>query len=226
MHIPLHLVVPTRDLKDVSTFALIDSGADVSCIDWHFVNKHNLPKERLPQPIPVRNVDQSTNKNGDIKFTCSLYIRIAGLLQQVKFYVMHCGKENIILGLPWLQKINPVIDWAKKTVTIRTSCDEADELNALYNQDHLRHVAKLRPPPPTAKAIRHIDSDPVHDGRLYDYLDNWAGHRFPTQARTHYLINRVIKCGQRFAQIPSTMVKAFTTATKLAIDADNVANHG
>jgi len=26
------------------------------------------------------------------------------------------GKENIIYGLPWLEIVNPIVDWAKKTL--------------------------------------------------------------------------------------------------------------
>jgi len=28
------------------------------------------------------------------------------------------GKENIIFGLPWLERVNPIIDWAEKTLEI------------------------------------------------------------------------------------------------------------
>jgi len=28
------------------------------------------------------------------------------------------GKENIIFGLPWLERVNPIIDWAEKTLKI------------------------------------------------------------------------------------------------------------
>jgi len=28
------------------------------------------------------------------------------------------GKENVIFGLPWLERVNPLIDWAEKTLEI------------------------------------------------------------------------------------------------------------
>ena len=37
---------------------------------------------------------------------------------------MGCGSENIILGLLWLKKINPRIDWVTETVTIPRKSDQ------------------------------------------------------------------------------------------------------
>ncbi|KAI5115593.1 hypothetical protein M0805_001632 [Coniferiporia weirii] len=34
------------------------------------------------------------------------------------FKVTSLGKEDIILGLPWLKRINPVINWLDGTITI------------------------------------------------------------------------------------------------------------
>ena len=42
---------------------------------------------------------------------------------------MGCGNENIILGLPWLKKINPRIDWATETVTIPRRTNQTEALN-------------------------------------------------------------------------------------------------
>ena len=42
---------------------------------------------------------------------------------------MGCGNDNIILGLPWLKKINPRIDWVTETVTIPRKSDQTEALN-------------------------------------------------------------------------------------------------
>ena len=66
MQIPVQLIVPSHSMKVVNTWALVDSGADISCIDQHFVRKYNLPTTKLPVPIWAKNADHSHNKNGDI----------------------------------------------------------------------------------------------------------------------------------------------------------------
>ena len=40
MQIPIQLIVPSHTMKAVNTHALVDSGTDISCIDWDFVKKH------------------------------------------------------------------------------------------------------------------------------------------------------------------------------------------
>ena len=40
MQIPIQLLVSGQSLKTVDSRALIDSSADISCIDWDFVKKH------------------------------------------------------------------------------------------------------------------------------------------------------------------------------------------
>ena len=44
------------------------------------------------------------------------------------FYVTMLGDQDLILGLPWLEKQNPIIDWAKKTLEFRSS--KKDKLKA------------------------------------------------------------------------------------------------
>ena len=40
MCIPVQLITPSDSLKVVDSSALVDSGANISCIDWQFVRKH------------------------------------------------------------------------------------------------------------------------------------------------------------------------------------------
>ncbi|KAJ2926197.1 hypothetical protein H1R20_g10898, partial [Candolleomyces eurysporus] len=44
-------------------------------------------------------------------------ITINGRTKRTKFLITGLGEEQIILGLPWLRKENPIIDWEKKTLT-------------------------------------------------------------------------------------------------------------
>ncbi|KIN97966.1 hypothetical protein M404DRAFT_108408, partial [Pisolithus tinctorius Marx 270] len=41
---------------------------------------------------------------------------------------INCGTENIILGLPWLQENNPVMDWRMGTLSIDKKTDRSKEL--------------------------------------------------------------------------------------------------
>ena len=41
---------------------------------------------------------------------------------------MNLGNENVILGLPWLKELNPTIDWVMKTLSIKESLNQFQEL--------------------------------------------------------------------------------------------------
>ena len=110
MHISVQLITPSHTLKAIDTSTLVDSGVDISYIDWQFIQKHRLPTKKLTSPIVVCNVDQTTNKTGVIRYTCTLYTNIEGITQKHLFYIMGCGRENVILRTPWLCATNPTID--------------------------------------------------------------------------------------------------------------------
>ena len=115
--------------KDVITKALIDSGALINCFDWGFVTKHKLPCYCLPKPICAKNIDGSYNEAGIIKFITTMFIRIKGIIHQVPFHILNCGNENVILGTPWLEKVNLIINWAEHSVDIPNHTDRTPNYN-------------------------------------------------------------------------------------------------
>ena len=42
------------------------------------------------------------------------------------FHVTNTGDQNLILGLPWLTKRNPIINWRGKSLEIRTSTGDSN----------------------------------------------------------------------------------------------------
>ena len=127
-HIALSVLKNTFD-KDVITKALIDSRASINCLDWGFIKRNKLPYYHLPELICAKNVDGSNNKMGIIRFITTMFIWIQGIIHQVLFHIIGCGNKNVILGTPWLEKINPTIDWAKRTVDIPDHTDRTLDYN-------------------------------------------------------------------------------------------------
>ena len=54
---------------------------------------------------------------------------------------MSCGRENVILRLPWLQTTNPTIDWSCQTISISKTCDQSKDLYSIYAIDTECHNA-------------------------------------------------------------------------------------
>ncbi|KAF8221803.1 hypothetical protein L208DRAFT_1148085, partial [Tricholoma matsutake] len=51
------------------------------------------------------------NKKGEISHYARELLTINGRTFPMTFLIAGLGKESVILGLPWLRRINPVIDW-------------------------------------------------------------------------------------------------------------------
>ena len=96
--------------------ALIDSGAIENFIDYHTVTKLWLGTRKLEKPRTVYNVDKTLNTNGSITQSCDLYVNRGNKKVRQQFYVTNLGKNEIILGYPWLREFNPEINWQMTNV--------------------------------------------------------------------------------------------------------------
>src|SRR5277367_2190546 len=101
----------TQNKKIVEFESLIDSGAGGMFIDQNFAR--NFKTVALDKPIKAYNVDGTENKQGTIKSYVNLDLIIDDRRFQEQLYVTGLGKQKIILGFPWLNKHNPLIDWKK-----------------------------------------------------------------------------------------------------------------
>ena len=135
------------NLKTAETKALIDCGAegkfvDSSLVDWKQVR-------RLKKPIPVRNVDGTSNKAGALRYKIQISYNVQQKQFKDWFYVTKLGDQKMILGLPWLHEINPRIDWSTGTVRFpeeQKARAEPEEDKSLEDKDiemYLRFVQKM-----------------------------------------------------------------------------------
>jgi hypothetical protein len=65
----------------------------------------------LQRPIPVYNVDGTLNEAGSIKEVVDLVLRFKDHSERVPFAVTNLGKQDLILGFPWLREHNPEVNW-------------------------------------------------------------------------------------------------------------------
>jgi hypothetical protein len=110
----LKVSIETTDTGKVNSLqSLIDSGR---FIDRGYVKTNQLTTQTLSTPIPVFNVDGTPNEAGSITEVVDLILRYKNHLERFLFAVASLGRQNLILGLPWLQKHNPEIDWVTSEV--------------------------------------------------------------------------------------------------------------
>ena len=100
--------------------ALVDSGSSDCFADSRFVVKNELPV-RSVDPIPLVLIDGSVNTH--ITEVCTIPIRFSsGEVLTLDFYVTPLESScAVVLGLSWLLRYNPLIDWRLGHVAFRTT---------------------------------------------------------------------------------------------------------
>jgi len=80
--------------------------------------------KKLERPINVRNVDGSLNKEGPIEYTVEVNIYFKGYRERMEIYVIGGQKWTVILGMPWLARHYPEIDWRIEEVKMTRCLEE------------------------------------------------------------------------------------------------------
>ena len=106
------------DNKIINAPVLLDCGVEGNFMHPWYAQKHNVLLYPLEHPIIPREVDGSINQAGKITHFTHIRTKIGKDLYLIWLLVTNIGKHNIILGLPWLQEYNPVINWKRGTMTM------------------------------------------------------------------------------------------------------------
>ena len=103
--------------------ALLDSGVTELVMSLEFAKKQDFKLKRLERPMNVRNVDGLLNKEGPIEHMVEVNIYYQGYQERTEIDVIGGQKWIVIIGMLWLARHNPEIDWRTKEVKM-TRCPE------------------------------------------------------------------------------------------------------
>ena len=108
-------------LAGVTALAMIDSGATGNFMSRKFATNHRIPglsKERPYQLTVVDGTPLNQDKGMVKEETQPLMSQIHGKdLGRITFDLVSIPHE-VILGIQWLEKVNPSIDWNSQKITI------------------------------------------------------------------------------------------------------------
>jgi hypothetical protein len=102
---------------------MIDSGTEGIFLNRKYVKKNRLECMCLQRPIPMFNIDGTLNKDGSIGETVSVQVEGPRHVENLQCFVTELGDDNMILGLLWLEKHNPDVDWNMGKILIRGSTE-------------------------------------------------------------------------------------------------------
>ena len=98
--------------KNYRAFALLDSGASACFLDEDFVKSRKIPLVQKPKPVHVEVIDGRPLSSGDVTHeTRPIKVTIDGHDSYIAFNIIRSPSNPVILGLSWLEKYNPRIDW-------------------------------------------------------------------------------------------------------------------
>ncbi len=110
----------TDTARRVLARVLVDCGATSCFVDNDFVTSSSITTSPLEAPIPVRNADGSLNRGGPILSVIDVFLSTPLTEERITLEVTSlAGPFDIILGLPWLKRHNPLIDWVSATLRPR-----------------------------------------------------------------------------------------------------------
>ena len=162
-HVPISLRAGNRV---VTTDALLDSGASTVFINRHFVDQHSLPTYLFRHPIPLYNIDGSINKAGSITHYVDFVLEIGDHKHHQIMAITDIDDQDVIIGIDWLRKHNPNIDWKNGTVTL-SRCPPTCKMH----QPEVITETPTTPMPKTKKKVRFTRiSTPEEEEFDYDQI--------------------------------------------------------
>ena len=150
--------------QDFILKTLIDCGAQGRFIDKKLALKKGIALTKLKTPVTPINVDGTENRSGKIEYVTWLNLYFDNIKMVTRLLVTDLGKEQIILGLPWLQEYNPTIDWTKGTIEIPLvkPTQSFDKMILRSLKIARAEIISLAPNKPTWEEIyKEIDSSPT-----------------------------------------------------------------
>ena len=103
--------------ETVTINAMIDSGATEDFIDQEVSNKHGIKKIRAKNSREIYLADRKPSAMGAVTHMTKVPMDISSHSELATFQVANLQNHEIILGMTWLRKHNPTIDWNDKKIT-------------------------------------------------------------------------------------------------------------
>jgi hypothetical protein len=171
MRIPVSIRA-SYNMADIK--ALVDSGATDNFIHPNFVKRMGLGQRELDKPKNIYIIDDTTNKAGQITHYLSLAVTTAGKTQEMRFLVTDIGREDVLLGYPWLSTYEPHFSWRHGTI------DESNLLIVLHtiNPNNRKDVV-----------LRYLSTDKCTE--IVAELEQEVGGELPTIRDVNEFYSRV-----------------------------------
>ena len=123
---------------------LLDTGATGLSIDEPYVDEMKFTRCKLPQSLPVYNIDGTLNENGSVREYGDLIVRFGDHTERARFYITALGGDALIIGHPWLVQHNPEINWTTGEIQMSRCPSECRIRHIQAQRKHRQRYRKRR----------------------------------------------------------------------------------
>ena len=182
---PVHqLIRLAGSIASIPVTFLLDSGATGNFLSSSFARSHNLrPQNTVPRKPPTVTLADG-HQQATAGTLSSVLTRVASFQEALDFVLTDLQGFDAILGMPWLQRHNPSIDWSKLTVSFVDSKQRKHTLHGVSpsTKCELKSSAPIlkrscRPWSPAPVARPTLDLTASHALNLISHKDLVQEHR-------------------------------------------------
>ena len=129
---------------------MVDSGATEDFIYQQFCVQHQFPVRRLNQPRDIFVIDGKSSSVRPITHEAIIAMDIGNHREQIRFQVANLKKHEAILGMPWLKRHNPTINWDKEQISFNSEgctevcLKESPVVKAIPEEEAIRENLKTK----------------------------------------------------------------------------------
>jgi len=117
MSIILPIEISTTNTSEVHSIKmLLDSRATGSFIDKDFVHTKGISTQSISYPIPVYNMDGSSNEAGQISKVVDIVLHYKTHSERTLLAISSLRKQSMILSYTWLKDHNLEVNWQTREV--------------------------------------------------------------------------------------------------------------
>jgi hypothetical protein len=138
---------------------LIDSGATGDFVSSTFIERYHLDSrcKDLASPLTVEVADGSVCTSSRVMTGVVMVDQDKELNCRCDLLVLPLSGYDAILGMPWLEDVNPDIDWEVRTIRPRLRCDAVKKTQDSVNLEPLTESDKAR----LQESLIGVDADVV-----------------------------------------------------------------
>src|SRR5260370_12366865 len=104
------------NIRGVNTFTLFDSGAEMDALSPDFVRACNLPLLELPNPMVLQMGTKGSCSC--VYYGTNVDIKVHGIKKSHYFNVVNIDRYNVILGAPWLNVNDTILNFREHIVSL------------------------------------------------------------------------------------------------------------